>query len=362
MGERVYNFSAGPGTLPEEVLRQVQQDVWNIGGSGVGILEHSHRGKVVDKIFEECEADIRSLAGVPASYKILFMTGGASAQNYIVPMNLLPKDRVADYLITGYWAQKSYDTAAKLGKCNIAATSKDQNHSYIPSPAQTKWTDKAAYAHYCTNNTIFGTEWRSVPTPPEGVPLVCDMSSDIFSKPMDFTKYALVYAGAQKNMGPAGVTVVIIRDDMVERGSKDITEWLQYRTYVPELSRPNTPPVFAVYVTGLVMKWLKANGGLAAMQAKNEAKAKLIYDVIDSTPFYKGHARPDSRSLMNITFRTPNDASDEKFLGEAKKAGFDSLKGHRSTGGMRASMYNAFPHAGAVAFSQFMRDFAAKNG
>lgn len=370
MADRIFNFSAGPGVLPEEVLRQVQQDVLNCRGSGVGILEHSHRGKVVDQIFEECEADCRKVGGVPPEFRILFLTGGASAQNHMVPMNFLPPGRTGDYIITGYWAQKSYDQAEKMskftgspyGRAHVAGTTRDQNHSVIPADAELRYSDRPAYVHYCSNNTIAGTQWRRVPRVPDGSPLICDMSSDMYSKPVDWSKFAMVYAGAQKNLGPAGTTLVIIRDDMVERGSKELPDLLQYRTYVPELSRPNTPPVFAIYVMGLVFKWQLAQGGLAAIEKKNAAKAAHIYQVLDTSKFYRGHARPEARSLMNITFRLPTEALEEKFVKDAKAAGFDSLKGHRSVGGIRASTYNAFPEAGCIAFAQFMRDFEKKNG
>lgn len=370
MSDRIFNFSAGPGVLPEDVLRQVQQDVWNIAGSGIGILEHSHRGKVVDKIFEECEADCRELAGIPSNYKILFLTGGASQQNWQIPMNFLPAGKTGDYIVTGYWATKTYEAAGKLasfpgkpfGAAHIAATSKDLNHSYIPSAAQTKYSDRPAYVHFCGNNTIVGTEFHAEPVVPEGVPLIGDLSSHLYSRPIDVTKYAMIYAGAQKNVGPAGTTLVIIRDDMVERGLKDIPELHQYRTFVPEYSRPNTPPVFAIYVMGLVFKWQIKSGGLAAMKLHNERKARHIYDVLDESKFYKGHARKDSRSLMNITFRLPTEELEEKFIKEARANGMDGLKGHRSVGGVRASTYNAFPEAGCKALGQFMRDFEKKNG
>lgn len=364
--DRVFNFSAGPGCLPEEVLKQVQQDVWNIGGSGIGILEHSHRGKVVDKIFEECEADIRKLANIPANYKILYLTGGASAQNHMIPMNFMPVGSTADYIVTGHWSQKTYEQAMKMGphfgKAHLAATTKDQNHSSIPADDQIKYSAAPAYVHYCSNNTLYGTEWFRVPKSPAGCPLICDASSHFYSRPIDLSKYAMVYAGAQKNMGPAGVTLCIIRDDLIERGSKEIPELLQYRSFVPEFSRPNTPPVFAVYVMGQIAKWITRSGGLTAMQKHNEGKAKLIYDVIDGSKFYKGHAKPEARSLMNLTFRTPNEKLDDLFVTEAKKLGMDGLKGHRATGGMRASIYNAFPRAGCEALAAFMKDFEKKNG
>lgn len=366
---RIFNFSAGPGTLPEEVLKQVQQDVWNIAGSGIGILEHSHRGKVVDKIFAECEADIRSLAGIPASYKILFLTGGASAQNHMIPMNWMTPGRVADYIVTGHWADQTYKQAQKLsgkpgyGTANLAVTTADKNHSYIPADSQIKYSSNAAYIHYCSNNTLYGTEWHRIPQTPEGIPLIADASSHFYSKPIDLSRFAMVYAGAQKNMGPAGVTLCIIREDFAEAGSKEIPDLLQYRKFIPELSRPNTPPVFAVYVMGQVAKWIIKNGGLAAMQKHNEAKAKFIYDAIDAAPsFYTGHARPDSRSLMNITFRLPSDELTDKFVKEASAQGMDGLKGHRNVGGIRASTYNAMPKEGCKALGDFMREFAKKNG
>jgi phosphoserine aminotransferase len=352
--------------LPDEVLRQVQQDVWNLAGSGVGVLEHSHRGKVIDKVFEECEADCRTVGNVPANYKILFITGGSSAQNHMVPMNFLARDRAADYLVTGYWAQKTFDQAAKpnglWGKANLAATSKDKNHSYIPGPEQIKLSDNPAYVYYCSNNTIFGTQWHRAPEAPAGVPLIADMCSDMFSRPIDFTRYGLIHASAQKNLGPAGVTLVIIRDDLVERGSKEIPDLLQYRTFTPELSRPNTPPVFGVHVMGLMFKWILKQGGLEAFARRNQAKAKIVYDVLDQSRWYKAHARADSRSLMNIVFRCPTEALDEKFCAEARKSGLDCLKGHRSAGGMRASLYNAMPEAGCRALADFMREFEKKNG
>lgn len=367
---RIFNFSAGPGALPEEVLRQVQEDVWNIAGSGIGILEHSHRGKVVDRVFEECEADCRKVGGIPDNFRVLFLTGGASAQNHMIPMNFLPAGKEADYIITGNWSQKTYDQAAKMaafpgaqyGKANIAATSKDQNHSYIPADDQVNYSGRPAYVHYCSNNTLYGTQWQRIPRPPEGVPLFCDMSSDMYSRPVDFSKFALIYAGAQKNVGPAGVTLCIIRDDLMESASKTLPDLLQYRTFAPDQSRPNTPPVFAVYVMGQVFKWILRQGGLEPMQQRNREKAALIYDVLDSTGFYKPHARQDSRSLMNITFRLPNEELEKQFIKQAEAEGMDGMKGHRSVGGIRASIYNAFPRAGCEALAAFMREFERKNG
>jgi phosphoserine aminotransferase len=368
--KRIFNFSAGPGVLPEEVLRQIQQDVWDIAGSGIGILEHSHRGKVVDKVWEDAEKDCREVGNIPANYKVIFVTGGASSQNHMIPMNLAPKGgpwKSADYIVTGYWAQKTFDEGKKLlgDMAHLAGTSEDRNHCYIPAQSQLKFSDNPAYVHYCSNNTIFGTEWFNEPTAPAGgggVPLVCDASSDIYSKPIDITKYGMVYAGAQKNLGPAGCTVIMIREDLLERCPKEVPTMLQYRVHAKDGSRYNTPPVFSVYATGLVFKWIKSQGGLAKMAKYNQDKAKVIYDVLDSSKFFKGHADTAARSLMNITFRTPSEALDDKFVKDAKAAGMDGLKGHRATGGMRASTYNAFPKAGCEALAQFMREFERKNG
>ncbi len=364
--DRVFNFSAGPGVLPDEVIRQAQDDLWNCAGSGIGIMELSHRGKVVDRIFEEAEADCRKVGNIPANYRVLFMTGGSSAQNFIVPMNLLPRDRTADYIVTGYWAQKTFDVANRpggaWGKVHLAATSKDTNHNYIPTQAQLRFSENPAYVCYCANNTIYGTEWHYTPKVPNGAPLVVDMCSNMFSRPIDVSQYGLIHASAQKNLGPAGVTLVIVRDDLVEKGSRDIPDLLQYRTYPGEISRPNTPPVFAVHVMGLVFKWILKQGGLEAIARRNAAKAKILYDVLDASRFYKAHARADSRSLMNVVFRCATEELDDRFCKEAQKAGLDTLKGHRAAGGMRASIYNAMPEAGCRALADFMREFERKNG
>ncbi|HYE01843.1 MAG TPA: 3-phosphoserine/phosphohydroxythreonine transaminase [Phycisphaerales bacterium] len=362
-GGRIFNFSAGPGVLPEEVLRQAQQDLWDIDGSGIGVLEHSHRGKVIDRVWDEAEKDTRELAGIPGNYKVLWLTGGASSQFFQVPMNLLPRGGTADYLVTGHWAKKAQEEAAKFGTAHVACSSEDRNFSYIPGPQQTRYSASPAYVHFTSNNTIFGTEWTGEPQGlPAGAPLVCDMSSDMFARPVDVSRYGLIYAGAQKNLGPAGVTLVIIREDLLERAPKELPTMLQYRVHAKEGSRYNTPPVFAVYMVGLVLKWIRANGGLAGMARRNQEKARHIYDVLDSSSFFRGTAERPSRSLMNICFRTPGEDLDEKFVKEAKAAGFDGLKGHRSVGGMRASVYNAFPPEGARALAQFMRDFETRNG
>ncbi len=370
---RVFNFSAGPGCMPEEVLRQIQDEVWNCRNSGVGILEHSHRARTFDAILAEAEQDCRDVGSIPSNYRVLFMTGGSTSQNFMIPMNLLPADGsgTADYFCTGHWAENSIEHARIFGKIHECASSKAANHSFIPSAAETTYSPRPAYVHYTSNNTIFGTQFSYVPTPPAGggggggVPLVCDMCSDIFSRPFDVTKYGLIYASAQKNLGPAGVTLVIIRDDLVERGRRDIPWLLQYRTFATTESRPNTPPVFPIYAMGLMFKWIKKQGGVKHFEKYNAEKAKIVYDVLDrggATGFYKPHARKDSRSLMNVTFRCPTPALDDRFCVEAEQAGLDCLRGHRSTGGMRASMYNAMPRAGCEALAQFMVEFERKNG
>ncbi len=365
---RVFNFSAGPSCLPEEVLTQIQQDVWNIGGTGMGILEHSHRGALVDRVFAEAERDIRAIANVPSTYKILFMTGGASAANYLLPMNFMTPGTTADYLVTGHWANQTWLQAQKLsgkptfGSAHLAVDTKDKGHSYIPSASQLRFSPKPAYLHYCSNNTLEGTQWHRVPEAPAGVPIACDVCSDIYSRPIDVTKFALLYAGAQKNLGAAGTTVVIGRDDFLQSGSRDIADLLQFRTYIPDYSRPNTPPVFAIYVVGLMAKWILKNGGLGAMARANEAKAKLVYDAIDATPFYSPHAEKSARSLMNITFRLPSETLTDRFASEGAAAGLENLRGHRNVGGIRVSMYNAMPLAGAKALASFIQEFARKNG
>ncbi|MBL8761355.1 MAG: 3-phosphoserine/phosphohydroxythreonine transaminase, partial [Phycisphaerae bacterium] len=328
----------------------------------IGILEHSHRGKVFDKVLADAFENFRKISNLPANYKMLFLTGGATTQNFMVPANLKPQDQAADYITTGYWAEKSIEQAKFYGTVHEAATSKDKNHSYIPADADCKFSANPAYIHYCSNNTIYGTEWHRIPKTPDGVPLVCDMSSDIYSRPMDFTKFGLVYAGAQKNLGAAGATVVVIRDDLLERKPRELPLMLKYSIHAKDESRYNTPPVFAIHICGLVFKWILKEGGLEVMGRRNSEKAKLIYDVLDASKFYKAHARPDSRSLMNITFKCPSEALDDLFIKEAGRIGIDGLKGHRATGGMRASTYNAMPREGCVALAQFMRDFEKKNG
>lgn len=376
---RIFNFSAGPGCLPDEVLQQIREDVWNIGGSGIGILEHSHRGKVFDKVLAEAFEDFRKISNLPKNYHVLFLTGGATAQNFMVPANLKAQDQTADYITTGYWAEKSLEQAKFYGTVSEIATSKDKNHAYIPAESACKYNTNAAYVHYCSNNTIYGTEWHEVengvntwkqriPHAPSGVPIVCDMSSDIYSRPVDFTKFGLVYAGAQKNLGAAGTTVVVIRDDLATRKARELPLMLQYNTFAKDESRPNTPPVGAIYICGLVFKWILKHGTatrhcLDVLHEMNIRKAGHVYAAIDgSKGFFKGHAEANARSMMNLTFRCPTAELDDKFCKDAGAAGFDGLKGHRATGGMRASMYNAMPEAGCKALAQFMAEFARKNG
>ncbi len=360
---RIFNFSAGPGILPEPVLKQAQQDLWNIMGSGIGILEHSHRGPVFDRVLAEAEADCRELAGIPSNYRVMFLQGGASSQFFMVPMNFLKDtNQTADYFVTGKWAADAAKEAKAFGKINIAATSAETNHDRIPGASTWKASKDAAYCHYCSNNTIFGTQWQNVPAHPHGAPIVCDASSDIFSGPIDVSKYAMIYAGAQKNLGPAGTVLVIARDDFIARSREDLPTMLSYRTHAENESRYNTPPTFGIYLIGQTFKWIKASGGLAAIAQRNREKADILYSLLDASVFYKPHAQSNSRSLMNVTFRCPSEDLDKKFVKEAEAMGLDGLKGHRATGGMRASIYNAFPIEGVRALAAFMQDFEARNG
>jgi phosphoserine aminotransferase len=361
VSDRIYNFSAGPATLPEPVLKQAQQDIWNIAGSGIGVLEHSHRGKVFDQVADEAEQACRELAGIPDGHRVLFLQGGASLQFAMIPMNFLPKGGTADYLVTGVWSQKAVKEAKVFGKVHEAASSGDQNFNYIPAQTAIRYSERPAYLHITTNNTIFGTQWPMEPQVPEHVPLIADTSSDMFSRPIDVSKYGLIYAGAQKNLGPSGVVLVIIRDDLVEAGPKDIPTMLQYRTHVAEKSMYNTPNTFGIYLMGQVFKWIREIGGLRAMADQNAEKAKILYDFLDQSDFFRGTARPDSRSVMNVCFRAPTEDLEAKFVTEATKRGLDGLKGHRSVGGMRASIYNAFPRTGVQALVNYMKDFERAN-
>lgn len=357
MTKRIWNFSAGPAVLPEEVLQEAKENLLSLGTTGIGILEHSHRGKAFVAVSEETEALCREVGNIPANYKVLFLQGGASLQFAMIPMNFLPPGVTADYLVTGSWSEKALEEAQKFGKTHVACTSQDRNYCYIPKSCT--FSSQPAYVHYTSNNTIFGTEFAAIPEVPAGTNLICDASSDIFSRPWDISRHAVIYAGAQKNLGPAGVTLVILRDDLIERGPKSLATMLQYRTHAKNDSMYNTPPTFAIYLVSLVLKWIKRQGGLAAMAEKNRRKAEKLYAYLDQSKLFQPTADRDSRSLMNVTFVTGNADLDAKFCSAATKAGFDGLKGHRSVGGMRASIYNAFPEAGVDALVEFLKQFEA---
>ncbi|MBP6443971.1 MAG: 3-phosphoserine/phosphohydroxythreonine transaminase [Gemmatimonadales bacterium] len=361
MTERIHNFGAGPGVLPESVLRQAQQDIWNIGGSGMGVAEHSHRGKLFEKIITDAEEEARQLAGIPDNYKVIFMQGGASQQFAMVPMNLLPAGETADYLVTGVWSEKAVQEAAKFGATHVAVSAAGSKFTRIPDVAEIAYSSAPAYVHITTNNTIYGTQWSELPPVPEGVPLIADTSSDMFSRPLDVSKYGLIYAGAQKNLGPSGVVMAIIRDDLADRAPASLPTMLQYRTYVKERSLYNTPPTFAIYMVGLVLKWIRETGGLGAMAERNAEKAALLYDFLDQSTLFRTPVHADSRSHMNVVFRSASDELDSKFLAEAGKRGMEGLKGHRSAGGIRASIYNACPRESVVALVDFMKEFELAN-
>ena len=358
---RIHNFSAGPAVLPLEVLEEAQRDLVSLPGVGMSILEVSHRSKVFDDVIEGCEADLRKLAGIPDNYRVLFLQGGASLQFSMLPMNLLPPGGSADYIVTGVWSEKAVKEAKRVGTVKIAGSTAGEKFTRVPRQEELTLDANAAYVHMTTNNTIYGTEWQYVPAV-GSVPLVADASSDIFSRPIDVSKYALIYAGAQKNLAPAGLTLVIVRDDMLTRTPSSLATMLQYSVHAENKSMYNTPPVFAIYVMHLVMRWLIREGGLEAMEQRNVRKAGKLYAEIDRTGFYRGHAAGDSRSRMNITFRLPSEELEKKFVKESAAAGLDGLKGHRSVGGLRASIYNAFPEAGVDALVAFMKEFERANG
>jgi phosphoserine aminotransferase len=359
--ERIFNFSAGPAVLPVPVLEQAQRDLVSLPGVGMSILEVSHRSNVFEDVLARAEADIRQLANVPSNYRVLFLQGGASLQFTMVPMNLLPPGATADYVVTGAWSAKAVDEAKKIGNVHVAATTKAEQFTRIPRADEIVLTPGAAYVHMTSNNTIYGTEWKSLPDVGD-VPLVSDTSSDMFSRPIDVARHALIYAGAQKNMGPAGVTVVIVREDLLARASASLPVMLSYAVHAENGSMYNTPPVFAIYILGLVTRWLIDQGGLSKTAEVNERKAGTLYAEIDRTGFYRGTAQKDSRSLMNVTFRLPSEDLEKKFVKEAGTAGLDGLKGHRSVGGIRASIYNAFPEQGITVLTDFMKEFERRNG
>lgn len=363
MTERIFNFSAGPAVLPEPVLKQAQRDLFALPEVGMSVLEVSHRSAAFEQIIKEAETDLRILLNIPEDYAVLFLQGGASLQFSMVPMNLLPKGKSADYILTGSWGQGAFKEAKKLGTVREACSTADTNFNRLPKPEELKLDPHAAYVHFTSNETIFGVEFQEEP-PAGNVPLVCDMSSNFVSKPLDVSKYGLIYAGAQKNAGPAGATIVIIRKDLLEGVPEGLPAMLDYKNLSKSDSMYNTPPCFAIYICGLVFKWaINEVGGLEKIQALNREKAKILYSAIDSSDgYYRGHAEKDCRSLMNVTFRLPNEDLEKKFVKEATAAGLDGLKGHRSVGGLRASIYNAFPKAGVVKLVEFMGEFQKKNG
>jgi phosphoserine aminotransferase len=361
---RIYNFSAGPAMLPVPVLEEMQRDLVALPGVGMSILEISHRSKAFEAILAETEADIRALAAVPSNYRVLFLQGGASLQFSMVPMNFLASSATADYIDGGSWAAKAITEAKKVGTVNVAASTKGEGYTRLPSQADLKLTPGAAYVHMTSNNTIEGTEYKQLPDV-GAAPLVSDTSSDMFSRPLDVSRHAVIYSGAQKNMGPAGVTIVIIRDDLVARSAarkSSIPTMMSYAVHAESGSLYNTPATFAIYAVGLVMKWLAAQGGLAAIASTNERKAGKLYAEIDRTGFYRGTARKEHRSLMNITFRLPSEELERTFVKESAAAGLDGLEGHRSVGGIRASLYNAFPEAGVDELVKFMSEFERSRG
>jgi phosphoserine aminotransferase len=359
--QRVFNFSAGPAVLPLPVLEEAQRDLVALPGVGMSVLEISHRSKAFEDILARTEADARALGKVPANYKILFLQGGASLQFSMVPLNLITDGKPADYIVTGGWAQKAVKEAKRVGTVNIAGSTEAEHFSRIPRQDELTLDPNAAYVHITSNNTLFGTQWKAEPAVGD-VPLVADTSSDMFSRPIDVARYGLIYAGAQKNLGPSGVTMVIIREDLLARSSKSLHTMLNYAVHAENGSLYNTPPCFGIYLMGLVMKWALAEGGLDAVGARNARKAARLYAEIDRTGFYKGTAAADSRSMMNVTFRLGSEELEKKFVKESTAAGLDGLKGHRSVGGMRASIYNAFPEAGVDALVDFMKEFERVNG
>ena len=358
---RVYNFSAGPAVLPEEVLKEAAEEMLDYRGSGMSVMEMSHRSKAFDTIIKEAEADLRDLLSVPDNYKVLFLQGGASQQFAMVPMNLM-KNRVADYIITGQWAKKAHKEAGLFGKANAVASSADKTFSYIPDCSDLPISEDADYVYICENNTIYGTKFWTLPNT-KGKDLVADQSSCFLSEPVDVTKYGLIFAGAQKNVGPAGTVIVIIREDLIREDVLEGTPtMLRYKTQADADSLYNTPPTYGIYMCGKVFKWLKARGGLAAMKEYNEKKAKILYDFLDQSKLFKGTVEKKDRSLMNVPFVTGSDELDALFVKESKAAGLESLKGHRTVGGMRASIYNAMPIEGVEKLVEFMDAFEKKNG
>lgn len=357
---RVYNFSAGPAVLPEEVLKEAADEMMDYQGCGMSVMEMSHRSAVFDGIIKGAEKDLRDILSIPDNYKVMFLQGGASTQFAMIPMNLM-KNRVADYIVTGQWAKKAYQEACIYGKANVIATSEDKTYSYIPDCSDLPVSEDADYVYICENNTIYGTKYKKLPDT-KGKILVSDVSSCFLSEPMNVSDYGVVYGGAQKNIGPAGVVITIMREDLI---TDDVLEntptMLKYKTHADNDSLYNTPPAYGIYICGKVFKWIKKIGGLEVMKERNEKKAKILYDFLDSSDMFKGTVVPKDRSLMNVPFVTGDADLDARFVAEAKKAGFENLKGHRSVGGMRASIYNAMPMEGVEKLVEFMSDFEKKN-
>ena len=357
---RVYNFSAGPSMLPEEVLKKAAAEMLDYNGSGQSVMEMSHRSKVYDEIIKGAEALVREVMNVPDNYKVLFLQGGASSQFAMIPLNLMTKSGKADYVITGQWANKAYKEAARYGEAKAIASSADKTYSYIPKLDKETFTKNADYFHICMNNTIYGTKWHTLPDTGD-VPLVADISSCILSEPIDVSKFGVLYAGAQKNMAPAGMTLVIIREDLIGNAMDITPTMFNYQTHSDNDSMFNTPPCYTIYIAKLVLEWVKELGGLEKMKELNEKKAKLLYDFLDNSKLFKGTVVPEDRSLMNVPFITGDDELDDKFVKESTAAGFVNLKGHRSVGGMRASIYNAMPYEGVEKLVEFMAEFEKNN-
>lgn len=361
--KRVHNFSAGPAVLPISVLKQVQADLLDYKGAGMSIMEMSHRSSVYEAVINQTEADLREVLSIPENYKVLFLQGGASMQFAMVPMNLRPEGASADYVVNGTWGKAAHKDAVKLGQTRIVATSEATNFDRIPALDVSQFDPNAAYFHFTSNETIHGIQITKEPQVPQGVPLICDMSSDFMGRDIDVSKYGLIYAGAQKNAGPAGVTIVIIREDLLDRVPATLPVMLDYKVLAKAGSMHNTPPTFSIYIVGLVLQWLKELGGVQAMEKRNIDKAQLVYDVIDqSGGFYRGHAQLESRSVMNVTFRMPTEDLEKQFAKEAAANELSGLKGHRSVGGLRASLYNALPVESVQALASFMQEFQRRNG
>ena len=358
--KRVYNFSAGPAVLPEEVLKEAAEEMLDYRGCGMSVMEMSHRSKMFDQIIKEAEADIRDLMNIPDNYKVLFLQGGGSLQFAMVPMNLM-KNGKADYIVTGQWAKKAFKEAQKFGDAKCIASSEDKTFSYIPDCSDLPVREDADYVYICENNTIYGTKYKKLPNT-KGKPLVADLSSCFLSEPVDVTKYGMLWGGVQKNVGPAGLVIAIIREDLIPQEElPGVPTMLQYKTQADAASLYNTPNCYAIYICGKVFKWLKKMGGLEVMKERNEKKAKILYDYLDSSKLFKGTVVPEDRSLMNVPFVTGSKELDAEFVAEAQKAGFENLKGHRTVGGMRASIYNAMPIEGVEALVAFMKDFEKKH-